>query len=746
MSIMGERRAKGGVGHTLHRVDGDAKVHGRAAYPADLISRARYYAATVRAPVTCGLLEHIDGSAALAIPGVVRVLTAADVPGANRFGLITPDQPVLVERSIAGASDVLAVVIGTSEDAAQEGARQVRVRISERAGVFDVERALDPDAAVVHPGRTSPGHSNLLATRSIKRGDATRAMERAAVVVRGTYRTPHIDHAFLAPEAGLAWVDENGRLSIEVASQWPQADLRQAAAVLGMPIERFRLVQSTIGGAFGGREDTSLQVLLLLAAHLMQDSVFMAWSRAESVRGHGKRHPFVIKHTLAADREGRISAALVDCLLDAGCYASTSVQLLDNALAHATGPYAVRHVDLSGRAILTNNPFTCAFRGFGVNQVTFALEQQINKLAAAIGSDPTEVRRVNLLRTPGILGPGTRVKSLGGTAQSIDAAKRSGARRPLPANQPDVVHGRGFATAIKNIGYGFGCDDRATAVVHRTPHGAMVRIGAAEVGQGIETVITQIAASALGVPASRITVEWRDTNHAPDSGSSSASRQTMAAGNAVLGACRKLMRALSGRAVPATGITRSHTWRFPVTVGLTGKPARHLATFGGTSCVADVAVDLVTGVVTVLRVVDAVDAGKVVNPQLFLGQIEGGIVMGQGYALSESCPAVEGMPTTRGFEGSGVPTAVDAVAMIELIAIESPDEIGPFGARGIGEVAMIPVVPAITAAIYDACGVWIDELPASPDKVRAALAGQSVAAGPAPRGVRRMRNRAAGRQ
>lgn len=730
----------------LPRLDGDDKVHGRATYPADLAARTTYHVATVRAPVACGWLDGMDLSGAYATPGVVRVLTAADVPGHNRFGLITPDQPVLVERIIAGASDVVALVVAESANAAREGASRAKLEIRHRAGVFAAEEALKAGAPAVHPDRSSLAQPNLLAERRLSRGSATRAMARAAVVVRGTYCTPFVDHAFLAPEAGLAWVDDAGRFVLEVASQWPQADLRQAAHVLGVPLDRLRMVQTTIGGAFGGREDVSLQLLLLVAAFAMRAPVFMAWDRAESLRGHGKRHPFVIRHALGADRHGRMVAAHVDCTLDAGCYASTSAQLLDNALAHATGPYAVRHVEAAGRVALTNNPFTCAFRGFGVNQVSFAMEQQVNKLAASLGIDAAELRRRNVLVTPGTLGPGTRVHSLGGTEQTIIRAQHRANRTPLPRAAGDVVYGRGIATAIKNIGFGFGVDDRATAEVTRTPRGAIVRIGAAEVGQGIETVLAQIAGRELGLSPERVTVEWRDTDMAPDSGSSSASRQSMAAGNAVLGACRKVRQAMRGGVVPAAGITRRHTWRFPATRALGTGVRRHLALFGGGSCVADVAVDTLTGVVTVLRVVDAVDAGRVLNSALFRGQVEGGVVMGQGYALSEYCPVEFGMPKTNGFEGSGVPTAVDAVAAIEVIAVESAERVGPLAARGIGEVVMIPVVPAITAAIYDACGVWIDELPATPERVRAAIAAKVESDAAAPRGESATRKRELGRQ
>ena len=718
---MARRRTQ--VGHSVQRPDGAGKVHGTAMYPADLASRAELHAACVRADVACARLDAIDTSAALRVPGVVRVLTAADVRGTNRFGLIVPDQPVMVERDIVGASDVIALVIATTADAARAGARHVRLSLSPRAGVFDPVDAMEPGAPAVHANRP-----NLLATRTILRGDPDRAISRAPVIVEGIYRTGHVDHAFLAPEAGLAYVDDEGRLTIEVASQWPEADLNQAAAALGEPVERLRMVQATIGGAFGGREDVSLQILLLLAAREMRVPVHMAWDRAESVRGHGKRHPFLIRHTIAARRDGRLLAARVDCLLDAGCYASTSVKLLANALVHITGPYAVPHVGATARAVFTNNPFTCAFRGFGVNQVIFAMEQQMNKLADAVGLDPAELRTRNLLRLPGTLGSGTRVRSLGGVAQTVTHAQARGARKRLPPSSEGLLYGRGLASGIKNVGYGLGFDDKSTAEVTLTRRGAVVRVGAADVGQGVETVVAQIAAEALRLLVSRVVVEWRDSAVAPEAGSTSSSRQTMAAGNAVLGACRQVLAARGRREPPDEGITRRFTWRFPKASTLDTPIGRHISTFSAGTCVADVAVDPQTGQVRVLRIVSVIDAGRVVNPRLVRGQVEGGAVMGQGYALTEECASPEGLPATRGFEGSGVPTAMDAVPLIESVVLESPEVNGPLGARGIGEITMIPVVPAIIAAIHNACGVWIDTLPASPERVREALAALNQAA------------------
>lgn len=712
----------------MKRPDGNAKVRGNAAYPQDLpVPSGCLHLATVRAPMACAHLDGIDASAALALAGVVRMLTAADVGGSNRFGLAVADQPVLVEHEIRGASDIVAIVVATTERAAREGARRVRLALAPREGLFDAEAALQLNAHVVQADRIADGgHPNLLAERRIRRGDPERALAGSHLVLEATYRTGWVEHAFLAPEAGLAWPDADGSLVLHVATQWPEADLRQAVDALGIPRDRLRLVQSTIGGAFGGREDISIQLLLLLAARTMNAPVRLVWDRRESVRGHGKRHPFRIRHRLGVDADGRFVAAMVDVLIDAGCYASTSAQLLDNALAHSLGPYDVPNVEISGRVVLTNNPYTCAFRGFGANQVAFAIEQHVNKVAVRLRVPPELVRQRNFVRSGGTLAAGSRVRSADGLVETLSRASRAAAATPLVAGGGSVAVGRGIACAAKNIGYGFGFADHATAEVELRPRGAIVRIATAEVGQGSETVLMQLAATALALPPRAVRIEWRDTASAPDAGSTSASRQTMASGNAVLRACRAATEILEKRGgwrrIPQGCVTVRRTWRFPHTHSLIQQPGRHVPTFGWATCVADVAVDLQTGRVTLHRVVNAVDAGRVMHPRLLAGQVEGGIVMGQGYALQERVLVKFGMPLSLGFEACGVPTAVDAVPQIESLTVEIPDSIGPQGARGIGEITMIPVVPAITAAIHAACGVWIDELPASPERVLAALA------------------------
>lgn len=715
-----------GVSHV--RTDAVAKAAGAALYPQDVpLPPGCLHAVTVRAPVARAWLRRLNTAATLATPGVVRVITAGDVRGTNRFGLMESDQEVLVTDRIRGASDVVAVVVGTTEAAARLGAGCLELELVTETPLIDPERACDEDAPVVHPGRTPTGsHPNIVTEQAIARGDVDAAVAGAAIVISAEYRTELVEHAFLGPEAGIAVPEQDGSLTLNVATQWPQEDLRQAAEALGEPVDGLRIVQQTIGGAFGAREDISLQILLLLAARVAGAPVRMVWDRVESIRGHSKRHPFHIRHVLGADRQGRFLAARIDLLADAGCYASSSKAVMANAISQACGPYAIAAVRVTGRAVFTNNPYTGAFRGFGVNQVTFAMEQQVNKLAHALGMAPDAIRRRNFVREGGRLATGPKVFARTGLDLTLSAATARARRRRLPRSCGDWRYGRGTASALKNVGFSFGFDDHATARVTVTRLAITVWVAASEVGQGTETVLAQIAAEALGTTPRAVTIEWRDSANAPGAGRASASHQTFVSGNAVRLACEQARRAVTARggrrALPPEGVTVTSTFHAPSTDPLaTTSPTRHAYSYAWSACVADVGVDLGTGAVRVLRVVNAIDAGRVINPHLVEGQVEGGVVMGQGYALQERCPTLGGMFDHPGLSTCNLPTSVDASPIIETIAVEGADPSGPYGARGIGEITMIPVVPAIAAAIHAAAGVWMDHLPIVPERLLAAL-------------------------
>jgi len=720
------------VGVSVQRADGPAKVRGAALYPQDLpLPPHCLHAAIVRSPVAHGLLRGVDAASALAVPGVVRVLTWHDVHGSNRYGLIEADQPVLADDRVRTCADPVAVVVAETEQAAKEAAQRVQVEIVPLPVLTDPAQACAPDAPIIHPEREPIGqHPNIVAEMEVCRGRPEHVAKRAPIVSEGVYETGWVEHAFLGPEAGLAVPDEDGCLTLWVATQWPEEDLRQAAVALGEPLERLRLRQTAIGGAFGGREDISLQILLLLAAREVHAPVRMVWDREESIRGHGKRHPCRMRYRLAASNDGELLALHAEILADAGGYASTSAAVLTNAVTQAAGMYAIEHVAVRGRVVYTNNPVTCAFRGFGVNQVTFALEQQINKLAAQLKQSPLALRLRNLPLAGEPIVPEQPVgpDAHGMKCTLLRATERADAM-PLPRDEGAWRHGRGLACAVKNVGYSLGFDDHATAEVVLGREKALVRVGAAEVGQGAETVLAQIAAETLGLPVTAIRLEWQDTCAAPEAGSTSASHQTFVSGNAVRLACMRVARMaddLGGReALPPAGIVARETYHAPRTSSQPGAGAAHYA-YSWAACVADVAVDVETGKVRVLRIVEAVDAGRVINPLLFRGQVEGGVVMGQGYALQERFHVRNGVPLTTTLGECCIPTAVDAASCIEVVTVETPDPNGPYGARGIGEVTMLPVVPAITAAIHSATGAWIDRLPATPERVLAACANRDM--------------------
>ena len=718
----------GAIGVSHPRSDAADKASGAARYPQDVaVPPGCLHVATVRAPIARAMLRGVDVAPARAVPGVVASLPQGTCEAPIDSDCSRPTRKCSSPTASAGRPTWWRWWLrGRKPPRGRARARSrwtwwPRRRCSTRSG-----HAILPRRSCTPERAATWSHPNIVSEQAIVRGKVDDALRRAAVVVEAEYRTDFVEHAFLAPEAGIALPGADGRLTLLVATQWPQEDLRQAAEALGEPIGSLRIVQQAIGGAFGAREDISLQILLLLAARHMQAPVRMVWDRVESIRGHSKRHPFRIRHVLGADERGMLVAARIDMLADAGCYASSSAAVIANALSQACGPYAIAHVHLVGRAVYTNNPYTGAFRGFGVNQATFAMEQQVNKLAHALGIAPSLVRRRNFVREGGQLGTGARVFACGGLSRTVSAATTSARRRRLPRAHGQWRYGRGMASALKNIGFSFGFDDRATARVTVTRRDATVWVAASEVGQGTETVLAQIAAQALGLPPRAVRIAWHDTDEAPGAGRASASHQTFVSGNAIRIACEEARKAIAARGgrgrLPPEGVSAVSTFQAPSTDPLTSAaPTRHAYSYAWSACVADVGVDLETGRVRVLRVVNALDAGRVINPKLLEGQVEGGVVMGQGYALQERLPVRDGMPLGAGFAACNLPTAVDAVPVIETIALEGAEPGGPYGARGIGEITMIPVVPAILAAIHAASGVWVDHLPALPERVLAAL-------------------------
>lgn len=709
------------VGASLPRPDALDKVTGAARYPADLLRPGMLHAAAVFAHRASARILEVDASEALAMPGVRAVLTAKDVPY-NRFGLIEADQPLLCEDVVRFYGDRVALVVAESALGARAAAAEVRVRYEDRPAVTTAQQALLPDAPRVHADR-----SNVLLHQKIRKGDVEAGFASADVILEGRFVTAWQEHAYLQPDAGISYW-EGETLVLETAGQWLHEDRRQIAAMFEMPEERVVVRYAKIGGAFGGREDLSLPPLVALAAWKLKTPVAMVWNREESIIGHHKRHPFTITTKWGAKRDGTIVAAEVESIADGGAYASTSVEVLKCAAIFAVGPYAIPNVATDAIVAYTNNVPSGAFRGFGTPQAHFAAESMVTRLAHALGLDPTNVRRKNLykegdLETTGHpLPPGVSVREVFERCLEEKEARFGASRRPEP--QSSLRRGIGIACGIKNVGYSFGFPEQATATVELdvTPveiRGATVRVGAAEVGQGAHLVLRQIAAETLELPLEAVRMVTDDSSQAPNAGSASASRMTLMGGRAVKDAAEAARTSWAGGFEPRATVQ----YRPPKTTPLdlqTGDGVPNYC-YGYSAQAIEVEVDVRTGVTQVLRVISVHDVGRAINRQQVEGQIEGCLAQAVGYALTENMLARDGKLLTPYFSTYLLPTTLDMPTEVYPIIVESADPNGPFGARGVAEMPLVPFAPAVAAAIFDATGAWVNELPMTPERVLCAI-------------------------
>ncbi len=748
------------IGRSLLRPDAYGKVTGAARYPADLVEPGMLHLAAAYAHRPHARILAIDTAAALAAPGTVAVLTAADVPH-NAFGLISADQPLLCGETVRFAGDRVALVVAETREQARAAAALIAVSYEDLPAVTDAEAALLPGSPLVHPAHGS----NIVCHCPIRKGDAARALAQADVVLTGEYVTSWQEHAFLQPEAGVAWVEDDGRLIVETAGQWLHEDRRQIASLLGLPEERVVVRYAAIGGAFGGREDLTVQPLLALAAFRLGRKVAMVWSREESMTAHHKRHPMTVRCRWGAMRDGRIVAVQAEVIADGGAYASTSQEVIKCAALFASGCYEVPNISVDGYALYTNNIPSGAFRGFGAPQAQFASECMVTRLAHELGMDPLEMRRINLYRdgsvepTQDVLPPGVTVREcldavvaampqrLAGQNQGTDRIERGNQpertneptnqpeRTNEPTNQPehsDPTHGDpawpwqrgvGIACGIKNLGYSFGYPEKASASVELYGQAAIdravVRVGAAEVGQGTSLIMRQIAAETLGVSFEQVTMVMDDSAEAPSAGSASASRLTIMAGRAVKDTCEAALAEWAREERPARA---SFTYRAPATTELdhattAGRPNY---AYGYAAQGVELEVNELTGEVRLLRIVSAHDVGRAINMQQVEGQIVGGVVQALGYALMEEFKMRDGQMLTPGFSTYQLPTALDVPEIVPLV-LELGDAIGPYGARGMAELPLVPLTPAIAAAIHDAVGVWVSRQPITAERVLDAL-------------------------
>ncbi len=709
------------IGASVPRPDALDKVTGAARYPADLVRPGMLRLKVVFANRPHARIVSLDATEALAHPGVVGVLTAADVPF-NAFGLIIADQPVLCDDEVRFSGDKVALVVAETQEAADDAARLVRVAYEDLPVVTDPRQALAPDAPPAHSSRDS----NLLAHLRLRKGDAATALQQADIVLDGTFSTSWQEHAFLQPEAGIAYVDDAGRIVIETAGQWLHEDRRQIAAMLQLPEEQVVVRYAAIGGAFGGREDLSLQHLLALAAWKLRRPVALIWSREESMIAHHKRHPFQIRCRWGAMRDGRIVAVEAELIADGGAYASTSEEVVKNATLMANGTYDIPNISADGYAVYTNNIPSGAFRGFGAPQAQFAAEIMVTRLAHALGLDPGELRRRNIYRE-GSIEPTNEPLPAGVSALPVlecciaAAREHFGYGQPRAHPAPHLRRGVAIASGIKNIGYSFGYPEQATATVEiigvSRIERVRIRIGAADVGQGVHLILRQIVAEALKVPLEHVEIVADDSSETPNAGSASASRLTLMAGRAVYEAAIRAMAAWEG---PQKA---TYQYRPPATtpvdpVTFRGRPNY---AYGYVSQAVEVEVNTLTGQVQVLGVISVHDVGRAINRQQVEGQIEGCVAQAIGYALTEHFQIKDGRVLTPHFSTYLLPTSLDMPVNVRPVLLELADPNGPFGARGVAEMPLVPLAGAIAAAIYDAVGVWVQDQPMTPERVLAAL-------------------------
>jgi CO/xanthine dehydrogenase Mo-binding subunit len=710
------------IGASHRRHDALDKVTGAATYPADLFETGMVRLKTVFARRGHAHILSIDASAALAVPGVIAVLTAKDVPH-NRYGLIDSDQPVLCEDTVRHDGDRVALVCAENDRAAAAGAALVRVEYEDLPILSDAFAAMAPGAQRVHAGR-----DNVLLHQKIRHGDVAAAFVTADAIVEGTFTTQWQEHAYLQPDAGISYFDEQGRIVIETAGQWLHEDRKQLAAILGLSDDRVVVKYAAIGGAFGGREDMSVQCLVALATWVLKRPTAIKWSREESIIGHHKRHPFHMTAKWGAKSDGTIVAVETTLVADGGAYASTSVEVLKGAMTFAHGPYEIANVNVDGYAVYTNNVPSGAFRGFGGPQAHFAAESMIARVAHRLGLDPLDVRRKNLYREGSINSSGT-VMPPGVTAIPVlERCIREARTRLTP-----VVHdvhsrkrrGIGFANGAKNVGYSFGFPEQATCTVELVAldgvRAARVRIGAADVGQGAHLIMRQIAAEALSLPLDAITMIADDTSEAPNAGSASASRMTFMGGRAVKDACELALKNLAGAGIPSATVQFKPAPTTPFDENGRGKP--HYC-YGFVAQAVDVEVDLTTGEVAVLNVISVNDVGRAINRQQVEAQIEGCVAQAIGYALTEDFRIENGRIKTPHFSTYLLPTALDVPATIHSIIMETPDPHGPYGARGMSEMPLVPFAAAVASAIHAATGAWCSDLPFTPERVLAAIEAQ----------------------
>lgn len=742
------------LGKSEIKVDSLEKVLGTVKYAGDYIKPNMLYGGVFRSTIAHGKIKNLNLEKAKKIPGVVCVLDYKSIPGKNRFGIIIKDEPCLVDDKVRRYGDAIAIIAAETPELVKEGLALIEVEYEELEGIFSYSRALEEDAPKVH------GSTNVHMVKHLEHGDVDEAFKECDIIIENTYTTHMLTHMFIEPDAGISYY-EDAMLTVVASTQNPHYDRGEVAALLNLPSNRVRIIQATTGGGFGGKLDISVQCHCALLTYHTKRPVKIVRSREESTLVSSKRHPLTMHAKTGATKEGILKAIEVKMEGDTGAYASYGPAVIARAAVHGMGPYEVPNVRIDAKFVYTNNPMCGAFRGFGVPQVSVCHEGQMNALARKLEMDPIELRIKNAHKVGTIIATGQKLENSVGFIETLE-----GARKKAKEVIKKGVKKRGIGVGSMWYGVGnTGLPNPAAAFVEVLGDAtANVMIGAADIGQGSSTAMAQIAAEELGLEYSDIHVTWGDTMVTPEGGATSASRQTLITGNAVINACKQAKKTLEEVATSflkckvndvvfrqrqvysKTDYTKKMSYQElmiemkkvgKIAVGagyynpnttsldpkdMSGSPYEVYA-YATTIC--EVEVDALTGEVEVLKVVSAHDVGTPINEEMVEGQIEGGIVMGQGFVLFENIEVSEKTGAIKNPTMSKyiIPSNMDTPEIYPII-ISSEDGPGPFGAKGVGEPALIPMIPAVIAAVEDALGVTFTTLPIFPKDIIAAVKGK----------------------
>ncbi len=754
-----ERETKGNpVGMRIGRLEGLEKATGCMKYGGDLSKEGVLSVKVLRSPHPHARIRGVDTSKAEGLSGVVGVVTAKDVPGRNLVGS-TPafkDQPILVGDKARYIGDPIAAVAAISEEIAEEAVEKIEVDYEILEPVLDPHLGLKERSPKVHEDYKD---GNLLYLRKILKGDVEKALVASDVSVEGTFTTPFIEHAYIEPEAGIAYLDEEGRIVVHASGQDAHYYQEEISKALDVPMDRVRVIQATTGGAFGGKIDVSVQGVLALLVYKYGRPVKWVYSREESFLASGKRHPYHIRCRAGASRDGKLTAIDFDVVSDSGAYCSWGRAVLTRAGVHCTGPYYFPSVRYVGKLVYTNHPYGAAMRGFGVPQVTVAVEAHLDALAEKLKIDPFEFRMQNALEPGMELATGRGLTASVGIKACFKAledfyfkGKNSVQRMNEKYEKEGSPKRQGIGASGMWFGIGYtGMPNPAGASVGLEKNGKIVvYTGACDVGQGSTTTMAQISASEFGVPLKWIEMVSGDTAFTSNTNITCASRQTYISGNAVKMATGNLKKVVVDVAAKILGDKAEnieagdgflYSEQFPdkrlrledvySILKREGIPTVYdsffdpcvvkldengqgfpFSTYAFGAHVAIIEVNVETGEIKVLKVGAAHDVGRAINPLSLEGQIQGGILMGLGYALQEEF--IPGL--TKNFKSYAIPTIWDMPEILPII-VEDPEPTGPFGAKGVGEPALIPTAPAIANALYHATGVRIFDLPLTPERV-----------------------------